>query len=121
MFFQLSDTLTAILGGNTDKQGILTLDWTTQTYTKRKEQFNGKRWKSACAVARSSDNRDELLVFIAGGLHKESKGMEVWNPAKVRLVRIYLINLNYPVFDNRLRFRLLMVIGKIPPIVEFTM
>ncbi len=96
--------MTAFLGGNTDKHGILTLDWTTQTYTKRKEQFNGKRWKSACAVARSSDNRDELLVFIAGGLHKESKGMEVWNPVKVKLVMIYFIILNYPVFHKRLRF-----------------
>ena len=83
-YFQLSDTLTAILGGNTDKHGIVTLDWTTTRYSKRKERFNGKRWKSACAVGRSGTNRDELLVFIAGGLHKESKGMEVWNPVKVQ-------------------------------------
>jgi hypothetical protein len=76
--------MTAILGGSTDRQEIVTLDWKTLKYTKQEERFEGKRWKSACAVAR--DSNGEPVVFVAGGLNTDSKGMEAWYPNRVIII-----------------------------------
>jgi hypothetical protein len=78
---QVTPTLTAILGGSNDNQGIVTFDWNTLEYTKQEEQLEGKRWKSACAVAKGSNG--EPVVFVAGGLNIDSKGMEAWYPNQV--------------------------------------
>ena len=42
-------------------------------------ELKGKRWKSACALAKGKNG--EPLVAVAGGLHKDSRGMEIWNPS----------------------------------------
>jgi hypothetical protein len=73
---QIDDTTTAFLGGSNNNFGIVTLDWNTLTYTKRKEKLLKRRWRSACAVLKNSNG--DTLVAIAGGQHRDSKGMEIW-------------------------------------------
>lgn len=76
--------MTAFLGGSNDNHEIVTLDWTSLKYTTMEERFEGKRWKSACALAKGRTGGP--MVYIAGGLHKESKGMEAWDPLQVKLI-----------------------------------
>ena len=87
----MTDTLTAFLGGKFDHPEIVILDWKTLKYTKRDEKFEGKRWKSACALAKGKNG--EPVVFVAGGLNFDSKGMEAWYPNQV--ISIFFLNNQY--------------------------
>ena len=42
------------------------------------EQFSARRWKSACTLMTSQNG--EQVIVVAGGIHVNSKGMEMWNP-----------------------------------------
>ena len=75
---QLNDTHTAFLGGSNSYRGIVLFDWNTLTYSRQPEKLVGRRWKSACAILKNSNG--DSLVAIAGGLHPDGKGLEIWSP-----------------------------------------
>lgn len=75
---QLNATHTAFLGGSNNNFGIVTFDWNSLTYTRQSEKLIGRRWKSSCAAIKNSDG--DTLVAIAGGLHRDGKGLEIWSP-----------------------------------------
>ena len=77
---QLNATHTAFLGGSNNNFAILTFNWQTQSYTRHTETLIGRRWKSACALMRNSNG--DPLVAIAGGLHRDGKGLEIWSPTE---------------------------------------
>ena len=83
---QLNDTHTVFLGGLNDPHGIVLFNWTTETYTKLRERLAGKHWKSACALLKTGDG--DPLVAVAGGVHREGKGMELWDPKESKVKRV---------------------------------
>lgn len=87
---QLNDTLSVLLGGSIDPHGIVSLDWKTSTFTKMEEKLIKRRWKSACALVKSKNG--DPLVAVAGGIHADGKGLEIWDPLQstVALVSEYL-------------------------------
>ena len=65
IFIQISDTLTAFIGGTSDPNGIVTFDWTTLTQRKIPAKFREARLEAGCARIRSSSG--ENLVAVVGG------------------------------------------------------
>ena len=76
----MNNTHSAFLGGSSDHNRILVLNWRTMVFTERKERLINKRFKSACALVKGSNG--EPLVAVAGGITADSKGLEIWNPLK---------------------------------------
>lgn len=75
---QLNDTHTVFLGGSNDYKGIVIFNWNTLTYSKQVEKLIGRRWKSACALMKNSNG--DSLIAVAGGIHPDGKGLEIWSP-----------------------------------------
>jgi hypothetical protein len=61
IYFQISKTVTAFLGGSFDPNAIVTYNWTTSTYTKHEARLNGTRVNHACAVMK--DENGEIVVI----------------------------------------------------------
>ena len=74
-YFQISDNVTAILGGSKSPFIINVFDWATNIYTTNPFLLLRSRIGSACAVIKGTDGFSRVAVI--GG---ESKGMEIWNP-----------------------------------------
>ena len=77
---QLNATHTAFLGGSNNNFDIVIFNWNSLTYSRQTEKLIGRRWKSSCAVIKNSDG--DTLVAIAGGLHRDGKGLEIWSPTE---------------------------------------
>ncbi len=73
--FQISDTVTAIFGGQNNPHEILTFDWIVMEYLKHKSVLIGSRQYSTCALMKGDNG--ENLAAVAGGT---SPGLEIWNP-----------------------------------------
>jgi hypothetical protein len=66
IYFQISKTVTAFLGGSNDPNAIVTYNWTMSTYTKHKARLNGTRVNHACAVMK--DEYGQAVVITTGNL-----------------------------------------------------
>ena len=73
---QISDTVTAFLGGNNHYRGIITFDWAKMEYTTQDSELSTFRIWSACASIKGVNGQP--LVAVAGG--NDAPGMEAWNP-----------------------------------------
>ena len=87
---QMNITHSVFLGGSVDPRGIVLLNWRTMTFTKKEEKLINPRWKSACALLTA--NNGDPLIAVAGGIHADGKGLEIWNPlqSSVEMINEYL-------------------------------
>jgi hypothetical protein len=60
-YFQISNTVTAFLGGFNDPHAIVTFDWTTYAYTIHVARLNGTRANHACAAMK--DELGQVVVI----------------------------------------------------------
>ena len=66
---QLTDDLTVIFGGRLDKYGIVTLNWTTMTYTDHSPKLIRPRQLSTCAVIQNLKGQKVKNLFNHFRIH----------------------------------------------------
>ncbi len=64
LFLKATDTLTVIVGADSDGRKIVTFDWTTMLYQVQPAKFSGDRILSSCGLLRNKYN--QFLVAVAG-------------------------------------------------------